>query len=253
MLEEPAKETTPRGGRSVIVHDALRREILSLDIPPGSALDETQLSHRFGMSRSPIREALNRLAAEGLVVMLPNRATVAAPLELAEFPRYVEALILSQRVCTRLAAERRNDADLEEMRAAAAAFDEVTRSRDHQEMSAANKAFHMSVARAARNRYLSDQYAVLLDEGRRLLHMQFQFLERAEDQNPYAKDHHLMIDAIAARDADRADRLALKHAEGFQRRLLDFLAVAGTVDFTFPTAPDAKSGADISSPTGGQT
>ena len=237
-------DTAPQarhGGRAVLVHDTLQREILTLDIPPGAPLDETQLAQRFGMSRSPIREALNRLAAQGLVVMLPNRSTVAAPLELAEFPRYVEALILAQRVCTRLAAERRTDDDLTAMRRAADAFDASLAPHDHLEMSAANKAFHMTIGHAARNRYLARQYEALLDEGRRLLHMQFRHLERDPNQNPLAEDHHLMVDAIEARDADRADTLAKTHAEGFQKRLLDFLGTADTKDFDLIGVPDPRA------------
>ncbi|WP_112321053.1 GntR family transcriptional regulator [Oceanibium sediminis] len=229
--------TARRGARAGLVHDTLRREILALTIAPGAPLDETQLSQRFAMSRSPIREALSRLAAEGLVVMLPNRSTVAAPIELADFPRYIEALMLSQRVCTRLAAERRSDADLAAMQAAADAFDQSVRPRDHLEMSEANKTFHMTIARAARNRYLADTYGALLDQGRRLLHLQFRHLETAENRTPLAEEHHHMVAAIAARDADRADHLAQVHAEGFQRRLLDFLGKVGTSDFPLPDAP----------------
>lgn len=216
------------GGRASMVHDTLQREILTLAIAPGAALDETQIAQRFGTSRSPVREALSRLAAEGLVVTLSNRASVAAPLALADFPGYVEALILLQRACTRLAATRRTDADLAAMRAAARAFDDTLGPHDYLAMSAANKTFHMTVAAAARNPYLEAQYARLLDEGRRLLHMQFRHLEQAENPNPLAEDHHLMIAAIGARDAERADALARRHAEGFQRRLLDFLATAET-------------------------
>ena len=229
-MADAAEDTVAAGygGRATAVYEALHREILALSIAPGAPLDETQIAQRFGMSRSPVREALNRLAAQGLVVMLPNRSTVVAPIELEEFPRYVEALILVQRVCTRLAAERRNEADLGAMRRAAHAFDAAVKPYDHLEMSAANKAFHMTIGDAAHNRYLSNQYDALLDEGRRLLHLQFRHLQQAANQNPLAEDHNLMIDAIEARDADRADALALAHAQGFQRRLLEFLGNVGT-------------------------
>lgn len=240
-----ATAAPPHGGRASLVHDTLQREILTLDLAPGSALDETQLARRFSMSRSPIREALSRLAAERLVVMLPNRSTVVAPLELSEFPRYVEALDIAQRACTRLAAERRAEADLEAMRAAAAAFDASLGPHDHLEMLAANKAFHMAVATAARNRYLAAHYSALLDEGRRLMRLYFLHLDHACERNPLAEDHHLMVDAIAARDADRAEHLARVHAEGFQTRLLEFLGSVGTREFSIrPPAeglPDAAA------------
>ena len=79
---------------------------------PGQPLDETGLAERFGLSRSPVREALIRLSLEELVVTLPNRSTIVAPIEIATFPAYVDALDIAQRMNCRLAAEQRTEADL---------------------------------------------------------------------------------------------------------------------------------------------
>jgi DNA-binding GntR family transcriptional regulator len=107
---QPAsKQAKGRGAKHV--YDELKREILTLEIEPGTPLDETTLSNRFAMSRSPVREALVRLSADGLVVMLSNRSTLVAPIDLAGFPQYVEALDFLQRINTRLAARHRREAD----------------------------------------------------------------------------------------------------------------------------------------------
>jgi DNA-binding GntR family transcriptional regulator len=116
----PARPVRGTGGQ--VVHETLQREILSLTLPPGAPLDETQLARRFGLSRSPVREALNRLSAQNLVVMLPNRSTLVAPVDMTAFPRYVEALDLLQRITTRLAAEHRTEADIAEMKRRADLF-----------------------------------------------------------------------------------------------------------------------------------
>lgn len=216
------------GGRASFVHDTLQREILTLALAPGAALDETQIARRFALSRSPVREALSRLAAQNLVVMLPNRSTVVAPLQLSDFPRYIEALDLSQRVCTRLAAERRTGEQLSVMRAAALAFDRTLVPHDHLEMLAANKTFHMAVAAASQNRFLAAQYDALLDEGRRFMRLYFLHLDDAPYPNPLAEDHHVMVEAIAAQDAAEAERLARVHTAGFRDRLLSFLGRNGT-------------------------
>lgn len=239
-IAPPRKAAAPHGGRAALVHDTLQREILTLDLAPGSALDETQLARRFSSSRSPVREALNRLAAENLVVMLPNRSTLVAPLELSDFPRYIEALDIAQRACTRLAAERRTEDDLAAMRETAAAFDASLGPHDHLEMLATNKAFHMAVAAAARNRYLANQYAALLDEGRRLMRLYFLQLDHDYEGNPLADDHHQMVEAIERREADRAEHLARVHTEGFQQRLLALLANSGTRDFRIKPARDGE-------------
>ena len=221
-LQETADRRT-RGGRSSAVYETLHREILTLALSPGEPLDETQLSQRFGMSRSPIREALNRLAMQGLVVMLTNRSTLVAPLDLAKFPRYVEALDLLQRVNTRLAAQHRTYDDIARMRRLADAFDDSLVEYDHFEMSSTNKAFHMAIAEAGRNPYLAQQYDALLDEGRRLLHLHFDFLGKSTVDRPLASEHHEMINAIEARDLDGADRLAHAHTRQFHDRFMEYL------------------------------
>src|SRR5262245_46033781 len=79
--ETETKRAKGTGWKSV--YDTLRTEILSLELPPGQLLDETTLAERFDLSRSPVREALIRLSSEELVVTLPNRSTIVAPIEIA--------------------------------------------------------------------------------------------------------------------------------------------------------------------------
>ncbi|MCJ8029152.1 GntR family transcriptional regulator, partial [Shinella yambaruensis] len=88
-MSEEIEAKRVRGMGSKSVYDTLRTEILALTLPPGQLLDETTLAERFDMSRSPIREALIRLAGEELVVTLSNRSTIVAPIEVASFPKYV--------------------------------------------------------------------------------------------------------------------------------------------------------------------
>jgi DNA-binding GntR family transcriptional regulator len=75
---------------------ALRNEILHLALKPGAKLDEMGLVRKFGISRTPVREALIRLASEGLVFLLPNRGAQVAPLDLVDIAHYFEALELLQ-------------------------------------------------------------------------------------------------------------------------------------------------------------
>ena len=156
------------------------------------------LSRRFGFSRSPIREALIRLAGDGLVVNLPNRTTIVAPVDIARFPQYVDALDLAQRINTRLAAELRSEADIRDIEAAQKGFIAAVQSRDHLAMSEANKDFHMAIARAGRNPYFAAFYEKLLDEGRRILHLHFDYIEKTNDGRLLTDEHEEMIDAIRA-------------------------------------------------------
>jgi len=206
------------------VHDTLRAEILTLKLAPGQPLDETTLAARFRLSRSPVREALIRLAGEELVVTLPSRSTIVAPIELALFPKYVEALDVTQRMHARLAAQLRSDADLQDIAGKQRDFEAALKTGDHLAMSEANKNFHMAIARAGKNPYLIAFYERLLDQGRRMLHMHFEFLERTPGGQMLTGEHDEMLAAIAARDADRADALAHAHTRQFRDSFIRFMS-----------------------------
>jgi DNA-binding GntR family transcriptional regulator len=212
-----------RGTSWKSVYDTLRTEILCLTLAPGDLLDETTLAERFDLSRSPVREALIRLAGDGLVVTLPNRSTIVAPIEIASFPKYVEALDVTQRMNTRLAAQLRTEADLKRIAQRQRAFVAAIKSGTHLAMSETNKDFHMAIAEAGRNPYLCGFYERLLDQGRRMLHLHFAFLERTNDGTLLTDEHDDMIAAIRDKDVERADALAHAHTRQFRDNFIAFM------------------------------
>ena len=223
---KPAGDGRPRHSRGSgvqTVYDALKHDILEMTIPPGEPLDETRLSRRFSMSRTPVREALVRLAAEGLVTTLPNRNTIVAQIDFSTVPVYFDALTLMYRVTARLAAMRRTEADLIEIQALQDAFTRSVTAADALAMISINRDFHLAIAGAGRNRYFTDLFRRLLDEGRRLLRLYYQSYN---DHLPrrFVDEHDGIIKAIVDRDADLAERLAGEHAEQVVRQIQNFLA-----------------------------
>jgi DNA-binding GntR family transcriptional regulator len=220
------EDTEPRRAKGTGVkfaYDTLRDEILTLALAPGALLDETSIAERFGMSRSPVREALIRLAGDDLVVTLANRSTVVAPIDVQMFPKYVEALDIAQRMNTRLAAELRTDADLRAMAKAQKEFVAAVGTGNHLAMSGANKAFHMAIAAAGRNPFLTAFYERLLDQGRRMLHLHFAYLEQGHEGMLLTDEHDEMMAAIRARDVVRADALAHAHTRQYRDNFMQFL------------------------------
>jgi DNA-binding GntR family transcriptional regulator len=205
------------------VYDTIRDEILSLQLEPGQLLDETSLAERFRMSRSPVREALIRLAGDDLVVTLANRSTIVAPIDIQSFPKYVEALDIAQRMNTRLAAELRSEADLKTIAARQRDFISAVKSGRHLAMSEANKTFHMAIAAAGRNPYLAAFYDRLLNQGRRMLHLHFRYLEEGNEGHLLTEEHDEMLAAIRDRDVERADTLAHAHTRQFRDNFMDFM------------------------------
>lgn len=222
-----------KGGGAKFVYEELRKEILSLELAPGQPLDETTLAERFAMSRSPIREALVRLSADGLVEMLSNRSTLVAPIDLANFPRYVEALDFLQRINTRLAAKFRTGLDIENMTKQATAFGEAGQAENYLQMSATNRDFHMAVASAGKNAYLARAYGQLLDEGRRILHMHFDFIQSSPNDHLLTSEHFTIIEAIQNQDVELADKLAHDHTRQFHDRFMHFMHANYIDDFDF--------------------
>ncbi|WP_205974214.1 GntR family transcriptional regulator [Paraburkholderia sp. Tr-20389] len=218
-------ETEPQGRRhgGRYIYEELRKQILTLQLKPGAPLDEVSLAAQFGLSRSPVRDALARLISEGLVTILPNRTTLVTPFEIEEFPKYISALDLIQRAVTRLAAQHRTSADLARIQKADDVYMQAVDSGDFQAMSETNKALHMAIAHAANNPYFVGYYERLLGEGQRLLHLHFDYTVTSTTATKLGRDHAELIDAIARKDADAAERLAHEHTMLFQKRFLDYM------------------------------
>ncbi|WP_102959724.1 GntR family transcriptional regulator [Mangrovicella endophytica] len=211
-----------RGSGSRVVYDTLRQEILSLTLQPGSPLDETALSERFGMSRTPVREGLQRLVADDLATTLPNRNTVVTPIDFAGLPAYFEALSLMYRVTTRGAALR-DRRDLAAVRARQAEFAAAVGAQDALAMIEANREFHVAIAEIHGNPHFIALFARLLDQGRRILRLYYSsFDDRLPRQ--YVEEHEAMMAAIEAGEAAAADRLAAAHAAQIVRQIQEFLA-----------------------------
>ncbi|WP_271407967.1 GntR family transcriptional regulator [Pseudomonas sp. Q1-7] len=209
------------GGR--YIYEELRKQILTLQLKPGAQLDEVSLAAQFGVSRSPVRDALARLITEGLVTILPNRTTLVTPFEIEAFPKYIAALDLTQRAVTRLAAVNRSEQDLERIRKANDAYIQALAKGNFQEMSERNKVFHMEIARAGRNPYLTSYYEKLLGEGQRLLHLHFDFIVSSQGLTSADQDHDRIIEAIASRQADEAEAASHEHTLLFRDRFLEFM------------------------------
>lgn len=217
--------TTPRARGSGVrtVYETLRRSILELELKPGSPLDEVRLAEQFNMSRTPIREAIVRLVAEGLVETLPNRNTIVATIDFTRLPVYFEALTLMHRVTTRLAAVNRRPHDLARIVAFEQAFAEAVTRQDALAMMSSNREFHVAIAEAGGNHFFTGLFSRLLDEGRRILRL---YYSSFGDNLPikYVEEHEHIVRAITVGNAQLADDLAAAHAAQVVRQIQDYLA-----------------------------
>lgn len=209
-----AKKTNShrRGSGVGHVYEILRNEIIELKFQPGSPVDESQLALRFSLSRTPIREALVRLAAEGLITALPNRTTIVSNIDFLNLPDFFDAVTLMYRVTMRLAAANRRRNDIERIKTLQRAFVQAVEAKDALTMISTNRNFHIEIAEAGRNHYYTRLFTQLLDEGRRIFRLYYSSFDDTLPRQ-YLAEHDEMIAAIITSDIELADKLGREHAE----------------------------------------
>lgn len=210
------------------VYQNLRRDILRLDLAPGAALDEGVLSARHAVSRTPVREALIRLTADGLVTNVKGRGARVAALDLQNLRSYYEGLDILQRAVTRLAALRRRPADLDAIADRLAAFEAGAARLDSETVNETNYEFHAAIATAAASEYLAKAYERCLMEGLRISYLCFSDHTDLDERlhthlATTMQDHREIFDAIAGQDAPLAEALAARHVDLSRNRLVSAL------------------------------
>lgn len=193
-----------------LAYERIRGYVLGGDVPAGTRLGQVELAERFGISRTPVREALRRLAGEGLVDFHSNRGFRVADLGLDAVLRRLEVRAILEPGIAALAAGRRTEGDLEAMREA---IEDELRARDGLEAHDASRRFHIALARAAGNdefvRVIESLW--LVEVGRRLL---FRRSTEPDWQSTDVGEHREVLAAVSEGDAARAERLMARHVSG---------------------------------------
>lgn len=212
-MQRPMSASSPNGRleiQSVVdhVYTALRERILSGDLPRASKLRQVSLAEEMGVSRTPLREALRRLAAEGLVDFSPNRGATVSELDFGDMRHAWAARVALEPGAARLAAERRDPDGIAAMRDAIAAQRGADGERG--QSFASNRAFHLALAAASGNPHLT-RFAEMLWVPR--IGVPIYAAQAAEPAGPsaWADEHERIADAIEHGDAEAAERLTRAH------------------------------------------
>jgi DNA-binding GntR family transcriptional regulator len=224
MTNSDDQQERKRGTGARFVYDTLRDEILNLALQPGEPIDEIGLAERLAMSRTPIREALVRLASDGLVTLLPNRSTVVSQIDFPNLHHFFDALTLMYRMTTRLAAQFHDETDLAVIRGCQDAFAQSVLAGDTAAMIQLNRSFHVAIAEAGRNPYYLQLFSRLLDEGRRILRLYYYPAFEPLLPHPYIQEHEAIIGALIARDINACDLLAKDHADKIIAQIQNMMA-----------------------------
>jgi DNA-binding GntR family transcriptional regulator len=218
-----------KGASSEHAYRALKQEIVSFILVPGEDLDEATLVRRLGVSRTPVREAMVRLAAEGLVHLVPNRGARVAPMGWNDIREHLEAFDVSQRLVTRWAAVRRAPDQIAHMDTERLAFETAFKKDDPVSMLDANFRFHAAIGAACGNSLLQKFYLQQLTADLRIARLAMTN-ECFPNERAYrghvgeiVREHRELVAAIRGSDADRAEELARSHADLARKRVSESL------------------------------
>ena len=202
------------------LREAIEEKIATGQLVPGAHLDEVQLASQFGVSRTPVREALSLLAGEGLVESRPRRGTVVAELSPHRLVERFEVMGELEAMCARLAARRMSRTDQQALEAAHHGCEAARDADDPDAYFYANERFHQLIYAGSQNRFLAEQAGALHRKLRPYRRLQL----RVRDRIGRSFDEHAeIVAAICAGDAERVDAQMRAHVVVQGERFSDLL------------------------------
>jgi len=208
----------------IALHDQvvarLRTMLVEGRIPPGAKLNERELSEQLRVSRTPLREAIKLLAAEGLVDLLPNRGAVAVRLTERDVLDTFEVLAELEGLSGALAAVRITERQLEEMRALQYEMMACFTRHDLSGYYRLNATIHSLINEAAGNPVLSGTYRSI---NARVQSLRFRTNQNETKWKRAIQDHEDMVEAMSARDADAMRAILVRHIRNKSDTVLDLM------------------------------
>jgi DNA-binding GntR family transcriptional regulator len=197
----------------------IRQKIITLALPPLSPLDEQALMEDLQLGRTPIREALQRLSTEGLVLSAPRRGMFVADISVTDLQKIFELRYVLEGFCARLAAQRATAVQLASIEAV---IDELKDLPDgnSKALMAIDEQFHELLYQAGDNEFLADVLRRLHAFSFRLWHL---VLDRLGSVRGAMEQHIEIAAALQARDEERAEALLRQHIADFQQEIKSVL------------------------------
>jgi DNA-binding GntR family transcriptional regulator len=213
LLTASRQRRVNHDSRSEAAYRTIKEKIVTLQLLPAGLINEAELMVELGLGRTPIREALQRLALENLVVILPRRGTIIADLNMSDLQKIFEVRLELEVYAAQLAAERATPAQIAEMEVLFAGADEIIHSGDHHQLIHLDHQAHRMLAQAAQNEFLEETLERLYTHVLRLWYVS---LHKINGLAEAIEEHRDIIEAIKAGDSQRAAQIMRAHVTGFQ-------------------------------------
>ena len=224
------KNKTSTGAQRV--YAALRHAIITLEIDPGTPLEEERLCKEYKVSRTPVREALIRLAADGLVELEANRGARVAALQLVDVIDHYEAMDVFQPAIWHFATVRKNAADIASIKKAVGGFRNAIAREDAEAIVQSNYEAHCAIAKASHNRSLEKAYQQMLIDKLRVAQHAARDLTRDRGRILAARLSgalrilEQLVDVIDRGDAKNAQNLARDYNAHVREQIVAILSAS---------------------------
>ncbi len=196
-------------------YSKIEEMIVTLELAPGAAISESELSAHLGIGRTPVREALQRLAREHLVYIIPQRGILVSEIDIKRQLRLLETRREIERLVVKCAARRASVEEIAEFQELSKRFDRAAKTGDYESFIRADKEFNDLSLRAARNEFSAAAMGLMHGLARRFWFMHHR---QTDDTELMAKLHGAVSKAIADRNetvaAEALDEL-IDHIEAF--------------------------------------
>ena len=215
-----ARSGPPRGLLADRAYRELRDRLVSLRIPPGEPIDEDQIGRELEMGRTPVREAIKRLALENLVTVFPRRGTFASEINITDLAHISDVRAQLESHAAYRAAERITDAQRTEL---TGLLDELQESRgtdDLEALMALDARVHRFIYRCAANPFLDETLTRYFNLSLRIWYL---VIDRLPHLFARVHEHQEVLEAIAAGDAPRARDILAAHIATFEHEIRSVL------------------------------
>jgi len=223
------------------IFDTIKEDILNSTLESEAMLDEVSLMARFNVSRTPVREAIRRLIATGLVNMEPHRSAYVKPLSVDDIGAFFEAYTLVQRIVYVLSAQRISPSGLGRASKIQDRLEIACKGGNIKAVRDLNLQFHAAVADGCTNRYLLESYAKLLQDSALLSSRLLRFTigtdwKRHTDE--IQRDHKNILAALAKKDTQLVGQYSDQHVAFFKDKVYrSFQRITPQCAFLDPTDP----------------
>jgi DNA-binding GntR family transcriptional regulator len=194
-------------------YERIKLDIIALRYQPGSYVNEAQICSDLELGRTPVHQAVLRLAIDGLLEVVPRKGIIVRPMSLQEVMASVEVRLINEPACARLAAERGSDEQFEAMAACLKRGQRMISARDITGLMNVDREFHINLAKAARNPLIEQILKRLHEQS---LRFWFVSLSDPAHLNAVDQEHWEVVKALKNRDADRAEAAIRRHIESFR-------------------------------------